>query len=459
MVDTIGMEDFPPLALEYLTHRGLDGLIGRDAGRGRTRAAASLESEAAAGAVHSDARRMSAQLAGDAAIAALVERVHSGELLDDVLRPRIAPAEQAFFKRAAVPRIFDRTLHDTLLRGDGGPSFESLAGDPRIETFGHQTRRCRVQADLQPYLRGLWWPDGRLPARPQEPPPDLAALLRQLVDHYAAANDPLERLYHLSLLDEDAAVQLLEELYRMADAEFDLARCQDAIAAVGLEERPSLIGPKLRDATNELARSLRVRGAYATDYYRTARFFVPDGLDDDIATLLDGSAGRVFQVVAEGGMGKTMRMRWFIARKCIVEGIPVARIDFDDIDPVVVGTDPWLVLLEFALQLNDQLPGTPFDKLAADFGEHRPLLRRGNLAAGATQPVDLESIRKRAADQVPRRVATGLAESTGERPIVLILDTTEEIVVPVARDVSDALAPSRVADRRAACAAHPRRPI
>ena len=118
-------------------------------------------------------------------------------------------------------------------------------------------------------------------------------------------------------------------------------------------------------------------------------------------------------------------------------GDPVARIDFDDIDPVVVGTDPWLVLLEFALQLNDQLPGTPFDKLAADFGEHRPLLRRGNLAAGATQPVDLESIRKRAADQVPRRVATGLAESTGDRPIVLILDTTEEIAVPVARDVSD----------------------
>ncbi len=379
---------------------------------------------------------MSAETVGDAAVAAFVERLKSGESLDDILRPPIAPVEEAFLKRAAVPRTFDRTLYDALLRGQDGPSFESLGDDPRMEMFGHRPRSCRVRPDLQPYLRGLWWPDGRLPARPQPPPPDLAALLRSLVAHYAKANDQLERLYHLCLLDEDEAVELLGELYRTADAEFDLARCQDVIGAVGLDERPSLIGPKLRARANELARSLRVRGAYATDYYRTARFFVPDGLEADIATLLDGSAGRVVQIVAEGGMGKTMRMRWFIARKCVVEGIPVARIDFDDIDPVVVGTDPWLVLLEFALQLSDQLPGTPFDKLAADFGEYRALLRGGNQVGGVSRQVDLQTIRYRADPQVASRLRAGLAEREGGQTVVLILDTTEEIVLPVARDVS-----------------------
>ena len=136
-------------------------------------------------------------------------------------------------------------------------------------------------------------------------------------------------------------------------------------------------------------------------------------------------------------MGKTMRIRWFIARKCIAEGIPVARIDFDDVDPVVVGTDPWLVLLEFALQLHDQLPGTPFERLAADYGEYRPLLRRGSRLGGPSKgAVDLQAIRERAEIDVLERFDAGLGESTADRPVVLILDTTEELILPVERDVT-----------------------
>ena len=380
---------------------------------------------------------MSDRTITDPAIAALIGRIQAGETLEEITQARIAPSDATYLKRVAVPRLFDRHLYDAVLRPSGGPSFDSVRDDSRIERVSGYRVRLRVRPDLQPQLRALWWPDGRLPARPEAPPPELARLLRRLVDHYAEVNDPLERLYHLALIDERGAVSLLRERYRAADEEFDLAGCQNAIAAVGLDERPSLIGAELRTETNELARALRVRGAFATDYYRTARFFVPEGLTAQISSFIEGTPSRVVQVVAEGGMGKTMRLRWFIARKCIAEGIPVARIDFDDVDPVVVGTDPWLVLLEFALQLHDQLPGTPFERLAADYGEYRPLLRRGSRLGGPSKgAVDLQAIRERAETDVLERFHAGLGESAADRPVVLILDTTEELILPVRRDVT-----------------------
>jgi tetratricopeptide (TPR) repeat protein len=373
----------------------------------------------------------------DPAIAALIGRIQAGETLEEITRARIAPEDESYLKRVAVPRLFDRHLYDAILRPTGGPSFDSVRNDTRIERLSGYHVRLSVRPDLQPQLRALWWPDGRLPARPEAPPPELAKLLRRLVDYYAEVNDPLERLYHLSLIDERGAVLLLRELYQAADEQFDLAGCQNAIAAVGLNERPSLIGADLRAETNELSRALRVRGAFATDYYRTARFFVPEGLMDQISGFIQGTPSRVVQVVAEGGMGKTMRIRWFIARKCIAEGIPVARIDFDDVDPVVVGTDPWLVLLEFALQLHDQLRGTPFERLAADYGEYRPLLGRGSRVDGSGKgAVDLQAIRERAEADVLERFHAGLGEGAGDRPVVLILDTTEELVLPVRRNVT-----------------------
>ena len=143
----------------------------------------------------------------DPAIAALIGRIQAGETLEEITRARIAPADAAYLKRVAVPRLFDRHLYDAVLRPTGGPSFDAVRDDSRIERVSGYRVRLRVRPDLQPQLRALWWPDGRLPARPEAPPPELARLLRRLVDHYAEVNDPLERLYHLALIDERGAVR------------------------------------------------------------------------------------------------------------------------------------------------------------------------------------------------------------------------------------------------------------
>ena len=376
---------------------------------------------------------MSTDVISSDAVAALVGRLEAGATFDEVIRPVVAADHETVLRRAALPRTFDAELFNEVLAVPGGPDLEDLLAAERIEPVGGPGASFRVRRELLPDLAGGWWRDGKVPTRPTPPEHDLKVLLTELVAYHAKHRQPLDGLYHLVLLDQPRAVRRFEELYRRADRRFDLAACQDVISAVGMEARPTLIGAELRKRVQDRTRYLRVRGDHAADYYRTARFFAPPDFDEEVDAFLTGPSSRVVQVVAEGGMGKTMRMRWLIARKCIPERIPVARIDLDDVDPVVAGSDAWLVLLEMALQLHDQLPGSVFEGLAKDFGSYRPLLRRGFREGPAG--TDLAAVRARAEVEVPSRVQSVLRETLRDRTIVLIIDTTEELVVPIQRDV------------------------
>ena len=73
---------------------------------------------------------------------------------------------------------------------------------------------------------------------------------------------------------------------------------------------------------------------------------------------------------ASAADGKTMHVRWLIARRCVPAKarIPCARIDFDQVDPIAATREPYLVLLAMAEQLDRQLPGDAFGKLVRTYG-------------------------------------------------------------------------------------------
>ena len=135
-----------------------------------------------------------------------------------------------------------------------------------------------------------------------------------------------------------------------------------------------------------------------------------------------------------GGYGKTMHVRWLIARRCVPADarIPCARIDFDAIDPVAAIREPYLILLEMAEQLDRQLPGDAFGKLVRTYSADRTVLYHRRHADTARPPLIKDSTelaqveaRLTAAREVERRFRNRLAEIPGDKPVVLILDTLE----------------------------------
>jgi len=110
------------------------------------------------------------------------------------------------------------------------------------------------------------------------------------------------------------------------------------------------------------------------------------GLQERAARLLSPSGPQVWQLFAPGGSGKTMQLQCLVARHCAPEGIPCARVDFDDLDPVNVARYPWLLLLEVADQLDRRWPKRVFERLDR-FASYRSLARRqsSELSRGAAR--------------------------------------------------------------------------
>ena len=173
------------------------------------------------------------------------------------------------------------------------------------------------------------------------------------------------------------------------------------------------------------------RSLWTDEWYRTASFLLPAASGEAFETLLRGDQGRVLELQGSGGYGKTMHVRWLIARRCVPAQarIPCARIDFDAVDPIAATREPYLVLLAMADQLDRQLPGDAFGKLVRTYaGDMVRLYRRVSAATIPTREIrdspDAQT-RAAAADKVLRSFAGRLAEIPAGTPVVLILDTLE----------------------------------
>lgn len=376
-----------------------------------------------------------------ATVEEIVERLRSGEAPEDVLSSLQPAGRRAALRACAVVRTFDRGLYAALLApaaGSDAPDFDELVQLPDVEAVPRTSGTYRLRSSARSTHWNAWWRDE--PDRPEtELPTALRALVERLVAHQRGVGESIELLDHLSVADPASATELFTRLYRSADERDDLAACHDLVEVLREGDRTALLGPELTAARDDRATYLAARSLWSTEYLQTGTFLEPEGARAAYEQLIAGEGPRVLHMHAPGGRGKTMELRWLIARQLVPERraatgpfgagrIPCAKIDFDVVDPVNATKTPWLVLLAAATQLNQQMPLAPFTEFLQEFGWATPLLRRHiadhEKVADASRRLSAQHVRL--ASVVPRTFTRNLVEAQGAS-VLLVLDTLEEV--------------------------------
>ena len=341
------------------------------------------------------------------------------------------PPLRETIRRCAVPRTFGLALYEAHLRAphDGGPELNLLVQLGQVEAVPGRTDRYRLRSEVSEAALLDWWGDEGRPPALELPVP---ARLCEIAASVRAADESnvsrLEKLAVELLHDPKTAGETFVTLYTEADGAHDLARCRAVLDVLDAPDRLPLLTAGLADLRNKYATYLAARTLWVDDYYRSAHYVSRPHAERALEQMLSPDGSRILQLYARGGMGKSMQLRWFTARRAVPHRIPCARVDFDNVHSQVAARLPWLLLLELAAQLNRQLVGGPFQELLAAHGRYRALLP---VAPG---PGEVEAAPQHAAaddgEDVVARFCAIVQELDRARPVVLILDTVEEILRP-----------------------------
>ncbi|MEU9284279.1 hypothetical protein AB0D57_05990 [Streptomyces sp. NPDC048275] len=393
----------------------------------------------------------------------IVRRLAAGESLDEIGRSLRPPGWRPLLRACAVARVFNSALFEGVLRPYAAqqvtdvPGLEELLAARAVEAVGDGIGTFALpEADRFAYFLEWFGPadadedrdeDGAGDDREQaQVPAELARLERLIADFRHAADDHGEELRHLLLPEPDLALDLFHALFTAADERRDFAACQDLVDTLGDPDRLPLARPEIDRLRLDRAGYVRARAYWAADYARSAQFLQPPDLERDTERLLSGE-DRVWQMYAPGGTGKTMRLRWLVARHCVPaeRDVLCARIDFDVINPVAAGGHPWLLLLEVAEQFGRRLPGRPFARLD-EYAAYRVLLdrRASDATRGAAQNIgrlDRDTVEQEVLDVFATRLNLARVdgpvnaespdgpEDVPAPPAVLVLDTLEEVLL------------------------------
>lgn len=372
-----------------------------------------------------------------AEIQQLISRLQEGETFVSLLRSFLPRAEQELLKYCASVRIFDERMVDQIFRSEvqgGGKEavpFSRLIEQPFVEQVAgmegfYQLRESNRREYFELWHEGL---DNKGKASDVPVAPKLKTLSERLVSYYQSLgpNWELDVLYQQIPANSKEAEKLFNRLYDAADSVFDLGRCQDLIKI--LEARNTILDPNLRGLLLERQYYLKARSLWSKEYYQTVYYYEIEELTKGFQALVQDSSKWIFHLHAPGGRGKTMFLRWLSSRRCVPHPhkIPCAKIDFDIIDPVMATQNPWMLLLELALQLNEQIPGNLFGDQLGDLKEFRPILTRTDLSPhGLSQTQTAQR-----SDQldIPGRFVKALEAAKLNKKVVLIFDTLEEVIL------------------------------
>ncbi len=317
-----------------------------------------------------------------------------------LLLAEVPAAVRATLLRCALPGAFDAECYRTVLATDDGPELAELRADRLVE-------RCSDGNDFRiaPAVREVawlrWWTEaGR--AEGAAVPPALASFGRAYAAWCLEHGRALEAMRGLIVGDPQGAATLLQSEYRTADGALNLTRCNDLLLVLSEPELGPLVGPDLAALRNDLHRYLNARSMWSNAYLAGSRYLHRPAVEEALIGLPDEDGRRTLRLSAQGGMGKSTTLMWFVAHHCVPARIPCALVDLDWVDPVNATRHPWLVLLEIAMQLNLQMAGAPFQELLR---EHRAY--RGALSA---QPDDATQI---GADALSGPTATSDGQACG----------------------------------------------
>lgn len=372
-------------------------------------------------------------------IADFIRRLEGGEGPDEIVHAAARTGDDdGVLRRCAVPRRFDRRLFDEVLRGRRGTGgltrdrayrrFDDVRIAFQVEPFPGASGWYRVASARRTELLAEWRPDD----------PRFRSLHRRLAKHFVRRNVPLEAIYHLTVADPAAAERSFARRFRDADRASDIALCHDLVRA--LSEQGTYLDDRLRALVDREARLVEARTLWADEHYRTVRYFDRRSLARMFDELLDvsrPSAPWILHLHAGGGMGKTMFLRWAISRRCVPERVPVARIDFDDVEPAEA-RQPWRLLLRVLRQLRPQLPPNALDSVLEKLEEHGRALDHQGRALMSGRPAaeaNVESPELRLEREAPEEAGRALDEVQGAGPVLVVFDTLEEAVLRLHADL------------------------
>ncbi|WP_438029743.1 hypothetical protein [Sorangium sp. So ce233] len=385
--------------------------------------------------------------------AELLQRLARGEGLEDIALSLIPSEELAALRRAALVRWFDEELWTATLGKVPGREdlpFERLLKNDAVEAVPRKPGVYRVKTRARAEHLRSWFPSGP-PAAGAALPEELVAIERALVAYFMARGGAMrdDVLYHAALVAPEEARAIFKALYDEADQTFDLARCWDLLRLLlegqtlgvdGVEHVPPKSELMALHADRRIY--LDVRSHFADEYYQTGRFLQRPALKEAFEALLTREDRWILQLFARGGMGKTMALRWLIARVCVPSPrrTPCARIDFDhDLEVASSpGGRPWGLAAKFAEQLHRQIAGTALSTLAREASEYQRTAERRSEADRAAFAVEITD-----------RFTSALCEARLDRPVILILDTLEEALFYRQEQLSKAL--DYLAELHAAC--------
>jgi tetratricopeptide (TPR) repeat protein len=361
-------------------------------------------------------------------LADLGSRLQAGESIEWILFEGLDAPTRTTLMRCAVIRTFDEQLYDEVLRASDGPSVSELLASDLVETAGNGSYRVADLGEVG-YL-AFWAADDRAPIVGSPVPVPLAQVARDCARWFDEHRLPLAQLDALVQSDVEAAGRLFTRLFTEADSGHDLAGCHDLLDVLDRPDRiPLYIRTGLAEQHLQYRARLAARTRWASDYSASAPYFRRPVIERHLEGLLAAKPSRVLQLFARGGMGKTMQLRWFLGRRCASGPvhIPCARIDFDHEDASRASRNPWLVALRIAEQLEDQLVGDRFRGILESHGVLVPLLY-DEVPEGSAHPPPLpDDVDGR---DVVGRIAAVLAEGPREEPVVVVIDTCEELLRP-----------------------------
>lgn len=340
-------------------------------------------------------------------------------------------AVQRSLQRCAVPPTFSAATYEALLRPADGPDLAELVEGGQVTALGRRSGRYAISPMFRAPALGRWWATDGRPAVLELPVPrGLAMLADQLSETARQEGRPVERLDLAVLASPRAAAVVFRELYDEADEAHDLRLCRALIDVLDLPERRTLLDAELGRLRNDGALRLSTRSMWTTAFYESARYVSRPELEAPLEDLLAGRPSRVLQFHADFGRGKTMQVRWLIARRCARrdQRIVCVRVDFDVVHPLNAARMPWLLLIEIAAQLDQQLVAAPFQEFLATFGSYRALLVKVESTTAA--PMAAPKPAPGDGDAVAHRFFDVLRELPADQLMLIVLDTTEVAVGP-----------------------------
>ena len=337
-----------------------------------------------------------------------LNRLTEGETLGSVLLSLRPPWEVSVQRAAALVRSFDR---ETFSAFSPDADFEAFVKESFVEAVaGASSGTFRIRDDYRRTLLTGW--AGSNESRGTNT--NLAAFF-----HRRSPGGSADELFHLSALGpdrEDDASRVLVQLFDEADAKFELSACAELLEIVSdpshRHSQPFL------DLVKQRRCRLRARQMWSEEFFRTTAYRERRPLINGFEALRSDQQRWILQIYAGGGMGKTMFVRWLLARHLVPKGIPCARLDFDFEQPSWLSQRPWRLVLTIARQLNEQMPDAPFTELVKEYNDAEA--EEASASADATQDVERAQANDgRFNPEAFSRFTSGLVDARSAAPVIV----------------------------------------